>query len=314
MTQNLLCPVCRATTGRNSMPLADISVINCPRCGEYSITRTLGRMLSMQDDISQNKFTTRQRAVASNLLRQYSNLDFVLTTENYKTFFEARDIPILEKVDKLLLWVESQVAGDYGFNTLVNVDLGNYALYAACWAIDSNQLGEVFSLLQERGFVEQPEDCEPYYVKITATGWDHLEQLRIPNRDSTQGFVAMWFHRKMEPLYNLSLEKAIIDAGYHPHRVDKREHAEKIDDEIIMQIRRSRFVVADLTGHRGGVYYEAGFAHGLGLPVFLTCRADKKLHFDVRQYNCIFWEWDKLDEFKTALTRRIEATLGKGPR
>jgi hypothetical protein len=44
-------------------------------------------------------------------------------------------------------------------------------------------------------------------------------------------------------------------------------------------------------GHRGGVYFEAGFAMGLGLPVFWTCRQDDldKLHFDIRQYNCIDW-------------------------
>ncbi|MFC1886373.1 hypothetical protein ACFLZM_04890, partial [Thermodesulfobacteriota bacterium] len=68
----------------------------------------------------------------------------------------------------------------------------------------------------------------------------------------------------------------------------------KIDDEIIAQIRRSRFIVADFTGHRGGVYYEAGFAKGLGLEVIWTCNKNDidKLHFDIRQYNCIDWDWD----------------------
>ena len=42
----------------------------------------------------------------------------------------------------------------------------------------------------------------------------------------------------------------------------------------------------------GGVYYEAGFARGLGIPVISTCREDErgKLHFDTRQYNHIFWK------------------------
>ena len=35
-------------------------------------------------------------------------------------------------------------------------------------------------------------------------------------------------------------------------------------DRIIAQIRASKFVVADFTRNRGGVYYEAGFALGLG--------------------------------------------------
>ena len=51
---------------------------------------------------------------------------------------------------------------------------------------------------------------------------------------------------------------------------------------------------SDFTGNRGGVYYEAGFAHGLGLPVIFMCRDGDELHFDVRQYNCIFWKPDQL--------------------
>jgi hypothetical protein len=41
------------------------------------------------------------------------------------------------------------------------------------------------------------------------------------------------------------------------------------------EIRRSRFVVADYTGQRNGVYFEAGFGLGLGLVVIPTCRADE---------------------------------------
>jgi hypothetical protein len=74
-------------------------------------------------------------------------------------------------------------------------------------------------------------------------------------------------------------------AGYTPVIVNAVEHVNKIDDEIISQIRNARFLVADFTGHRGGVYFEAGFALGLGLPVFWTCKKDHldHLHFDVRQ-------------------------------
>ena len=70
-------------------------------------------------------------------------------------------------------------------------------------------------------------------------------------------------------------------AGYDPLRIDRVEHVAKIDDEIVAQIRRSRFVLADFTGHRGGVYFEAGFALGLNLPVIWTCRQDAvdQLHF-----------------------------------
>src|SRR5271165_6192652 len=74
-------------------------------------------------------------------------------------------------------------------------------------------------------------------------------------------------------------------------RIDRKEHDGKIDDQIIAEIRRSAFVVADFSGHRGGVYYEAGFAHGIGRRVIFTCKQAEidKLHFDIRQYNTILW-------------------------
>ncbi len=91
------------------------------------------------------------------------------------------------------------------------------------------------------------------------------------------------------------------------------EHINKIDDEIVSQIRKSKFLVADFTGHRGGVYFEAGFAMGLGLPVFWTCLKDDlaNLHFDIRQYNCI--DWIDTADLAKRLKRRIEAIIGIGP-
>jgi nucleoside 2-deoxyribosyltransferase len=95
--------------------------------------------------------------------------------------------------------------------------------------------------------------------------------------------------------------------------VDRHDHNNKIDDEIISQIRRSRLLIADFTGHRNGVYFEVGFAMGLGIPVFFTCRSDnlKDLHFDVRQYNTL--EWSTPTQLAVDLQRRISAVIGDGP-
>ncbi|MHB1951567.1 MAG: hypothetical protein ACYCQK_08840 [Acidiferrobacteraceae bacterium] len=103
-------------------------------------------------------------------------------------------------------------------------------------------------------------------------------------------------------------------------RIDQHPHNNRIDDEIIAKIRQSRFLVADFThgenGDRGGVYFEARFALGLGLQVIHTCRQDmidgNKIHFDSRQYNFVVWKDDALANFRTALQNRIEATIGRG--
>src|SRR4051794_30304544 len=64
---------------------------------------------------------------------------------------------------------------------------------------------------------------------------------------------------------------------------------------------------------RGGVYYEAGFAFGVGLPIIWSVRSDclDALHFDTRQYPHIVWRTPQ--ELRTQLQDRIEALLGQGP-
>ncbi len=87
----------------------------------------------------------------------------------------------------------------------------------------------------------------------------------------------------------------------------------RIDDEIIGRIRASRFIVADFTGHRQGVYFEAGMMLGLGRTVIWMCKDEelKASHFDTRQYN--FINYKSVDEARKRLYDRIMAIEGAGP-
>ena len=158
--------------------------------------------------------------------------------------------------------------------------------------------------------------------QLTVEGYMHLSELKQANPESTRAFIAMWFGEpgdEKESMDNAcqSMELAIREAGYEPIRIDKLNHLNKIDDEIIAEIRRSRFIVADFTqgksGARGGVYFEAGFAKGLNIEVIFTCRKDsiEDVHFDTRQYRHIVWETP--EELRTELRNSICANIGQGP-
>ena len=140
------------------------------------------------------------------------------------------------------------------------------------------------------------------------------DELTAKRGRSEEVFVAMSFSPHMTTAYESGLKVGIERAGYVPIRVDRTEHVNRIDDEIVARIRRSAFVVADFTEQKAGVYFEAGFALGLNLPVIWTCRENdiEDLHFDVRQYNCIDWT-DEVD-LARRLQLRIEAIVGTGPR
>ena len=178
--------------------------------------------------------------------------------------------------------------------------------------------GELYYLLgdcltKQSGFLES-EPGRFWPSKITPAGWARIHELRQGRGTGNIGFVAMWFDPSVKRAFE-TIRNAIAAAGYDPVRLDQVEYNNQIDDEIIARIRGSKFLVADLTGHRGGVYFEAGFALGLGIPVIWLCREDDldNVHFDNRQYNFIVWQEDKLDELERRLALRIEATLGRGP-
>ena len=61
------------------------------------------------------------------------------------------------------------------------------------------------------------------------------------------------------------------------------------DCRIISRISTAEFVVAELTGARGNVYLEVGFAWGRNIPVVTLAREGEKLHFDVSTHRCIFY-------------------------
>ena len=127
---------------------------------------------------------------------------------------------------------------------------------------------------------------------ITIPGRIYVEEQLGALGRSRQAFVAMWFDDSMGGVYRDGIKPAIEEAGYAARRIDQKDFVGGVVDEIVTEIRKSRFVVADFTtspeaGVRGGVYFEAGFAFGLDIPLFLTCRKDctEAVHFDIGHLN-----------------------------
>ena len=185
---------------------------------------------------------------------------------------------------------------------------------------ESQRWSEVAFLIQyleEQGWVTRsnviPDDPT---CTLTVEGHSRIAETNA-NVASSQAFVAMWFHPNLDEVYENGFEPAIRDAGYSPFIIDRADFINKIEDEIVAEIRRSKFLVADFThgpdGARGSVYYEAGFAHGFGLHVIFTCRADfiEKLHFDTNHYPHIAWA--DAEDLRKKLAYRIRAVIGEGP-
>jgi hypothetical protein len=293
--------------------------IECARCGKFRVSDFAQGLLST--------WTAEQKANLSGWIRE--NQDCLLGQEDLERLRRLRTPPVGEKAEKLLSYISrrhpkpgEKIAMELTFSVAQFEDssddrpkssIKTSDLMGVSWSRDEYELQFLIDeyLISERSFLDKTAED---YLRITPKGWVYLDSLRQGNIRSSVGFIAMWFNESMNDAW-VAIDNGIRAAGYEPLRIDQKQHNNKIDDEIIAAIRRSKFLVADVTKQRGGVYFEAGFAKGLGLGVVWLCRKDEidEVHFDTRQYSHIVWEADKLAGLSKALKDRIEATLGRGP-
>lgn len=315
----------------------------CSRCGFINLD------MDVQVKFNQDDFSKEDRNLISISLRNIWERSNKSITNKKITYTDLSIIkrqfvhlnPI-EKLDNALLIIskKSKQIGDE-----VNVNFGDdYPLY---YCTNPKELISVLKLLVKEDYIASvisPQGLDR--LSITTRGYQKIIDLEKYNKESNQCFVAMWFNDEMNQIYESSIKKAIefIAPGedkprFKAVKIDNIEHTNDINDEIIAQIRRSRFMVCDLTGYRGGVYFEAGFAYGLGLDVIYTCRNDwtkdeyledgsgteikflfdstgneiliKKdgIHFDLAHRNRIEWSLQNLEEFTRKLTNRIRALI-----
>jgi hypothetical protein len=142
--------------------------------------------------------------------------------------------------------------------------------------------------------------------------WGFINEHSHPSVISDQVFVAMSFAVDLKSAWENAIRPALVKAQFRPYRIDAEPHLDRIDTKIITEIRNSKFLVVDVTQQRPGVYFEAGYAIGLGLPVFWCVRHDDLLnvHFDTRQYNHIVWQNE--EHLAEQLFLYVSAIIGKG--
>jgi hypothetical protein len=228
-----------------------------------------------------------------------------LGVDNWRDFARSHAGSSLQtKLRKTLEWLARQNP-EIGARVIVRYERA----YPVVDARSPDELQEFLRYLQEQGLVESTG--EPGIWRVTIPGWMPLEPVGgagIPGRC----FVAMSFHSSLDGAWQLGIKLAVeTDCKCAAIRIDLVEFNEKVCDRILAEVRKAQFVVADFSRHRQNVYFEAGFALGLGRPVIWTCRKDEfeeaKQHFDTRQYNHIVWETPA--ELREKLRDRIEATI-----
>lgn len=287
-----------------------------PVCGIYAIETSVIHML----DGDSKKKRELACVLAQRKIRGYSTpIKIFSTTESITKKTEKNFV--VESVDRLLQeYPQSPLQmleeAFYNFSLSINHPSELIKITAdralQFYMHDDEARIYIINQFQSMGLIDHVQQTSSSSsCQISARGWQYLAELHSKNGiGSNQAFIAMWFDPSMTSYFEEGISKAVSDeCGYVCRRIDLKEHNNKICDEIVAEIRRSKFVVADFSGNRGGVYYEAGFAHGLGIPVIWTVHKDHldSVHFDTRQYNHIVY--DSPETLRKMLTNRIKSTI-----
>jgi hypothetical protein len=155
--------------------------------------------------------------------------------------------------------------------------------------------------------------------KLTYKYWSEHRKLQDDIKTSNLCFLAL----KMDPAHQawlLDIVKPIVaKTGFDLKTVGCEEKTGNITDKIKVDIRRSRFFIADITHGNRGAYFEAGFAEGLGKKVIYICNDTefesnhtiapdlKPIHFDVAQQ--LILKYKKTDKSVYNFEDRLKATI-----
>lgn len=289
------CPICGWDARTIQIP--DGVKVECRRCGNFSMTRTLQATIVNPKDKHLIPYL-------SCYIRQANKQGIVpqLHSENWQDFARAQTgTSISQKLMKALRFVADSTSQ---LGELIQIDLEND--YPLVDAISADEFVYLLSSLADRKYLKAGTVRR---YSVTVEGWERLDP--VSGGVSGRCFVAMSFEPSLNAAYQEGIYLAVKDCGFDPIRIDLVHHNEKICDKILAEIRSCQFMVADFTLQRAGVYFEAGFAMGLGRPVIWMCQKDdfENTHFDTRQYNHIVWETPQ--DLREKLADRIRATIAR---
>lgn len=329
-----VCPICGLNAKETKS--SDYDLINCPVCGEFGYGNWTNIPVLSEYD----------KAVLKTYLYNFISSDSYyrpkpITKETKDEIINSVNPP-RTLIDKMNFVIKYLADSTKFFGDIVEIPRPHGHRLFFCK--DEEELNNILEAIKEQGYitgnsvstldlVDTSKGYPPRKITMTASGLQYAETL-FSRTNSTQCFVAMWFDESTQQVYkriqnavtgNPNAEKTSPEYGanYSIMKIDEKDHINYIPAEIISEIKRSKFMIADLSGYRGGVYYEAGFADGLGIPVILTCskqwfeeHTDEEgikysgVHFDLKQKNILQWEDDKLDEFQRKLVARIGEVVG----
>jgi hypothetical protein len=121
-------------------------------------------------------------------------------------------------------------------------------------------------------------------------------------------FTIMSFKREFHDVF-ASCKEVCREFKFEAERTDETTSLERILPRIETGIRKSAFVIADVSDQSPNVFYELGYAKALGKDVIVTAKKGTQLPFDVGDIPTIFWEIQ--EDLKEGLRKCLAGLVSK---
>jgi len=123
-------------------------------------------------------------------------------------------------------------------------------------------------------------------------------------------FVIIAFDDDMEYAFK-AIKTAGNSLGLNVVRVSDYEEDIKISEKIIELIQTANFIIADLSKDKPNVFFELGYARGLGKTIISTANTNHRINlpFDVQDWRCEFYSDSK--QLEEDLTKRLKNEMDK---
>lgn len=240
-----------------------------------------------------------------------------ITIDELKELLRSKSFPNnpREKMESLFFELFSYQKEDGEWIAISMKDFDNQ-LWKELYFKSVNELSYYMEVLEKNELIETKYISTKFNAlhfdsyRMTFKGLNHYVKITNEGEKSNKCFVAMSFKPETKEIRQ-AIKDALDEAHFEPVLMDEQdiESDKTINDEIIANLKKCKFCIADFTLHSDGVYFESGFALGQGKKVIYTCRQDEfnKAHFDIKPLQHIIYETPA--ELKQKLFNKIEAWI-----
>jgi hypothetical protein len=131
------------------------------------------------------------------------------------------------------------------------------------------------------------------------TFWDSIFENKYFDNDDKGSFipntvyVGIAFRHEMDFVYD-NIKNEARKLGLKAKRVDRDEVGSGLINKYIAKgIEDAEFLIFNLTYERPSVYYELGYAHGIGneaSEILLTAKSGTEIHTDIKSLRIQYYE------------------------